>query len=263
MRITFEGGSDHSFRSQLERDVAAELDRLNIAWRYEVSVTLPDGRSIAYLPDFTIDADINNLGLPRWIECKPQQMLYELRDLTGVTRRAGEYFKADVTVDGFTAADIIDRDQHELAKPKRLAELTGESVLVIGGVQGTSSLSILLTETGATFSRSHPFVNQRGAQKAKERAERDARYEAEAAKRLAEYQRERDEKFAREQEQRASNVRHMVEHLSPIAPKFTSACHGCRMTGADGGVYRVPYNDGTERWERVCALCQARARGGA
>lgn len=150
MKITFDGGTDHAFRSALERAVAAELDRLGVSWSYEVAVSLPTGR-VNYLPDFTINVDASHFGLPRWVECKPQQQIYTLRDVTGVTRRAGEYFKADVTVEGLTAAHLVDYDLQELAKPKRLAELSGEPVLVVGGVQGTSSLSALLTEDGVVF----------------------------------------------------------------------------------------------------------------
>lgn len=255
MKITFEGGSDHSFRSQLEREVATEMDCLGIAWRYEVAVTLPGNTSIAYLPDFTIDVDASHLGVPGWIECKPQQMLYTLRDITGVTRRAGEYFKADVTVDGFTAADLLAREQTELAKPKRLAELSGQPVLVIGGVQGTNSLSVLLTETGAVFSRTNPFVNQRGVAKANEQARRAV----ETAERMALWQKERDERTARETALRTGIVTFCVRDLTGMAVRFASACVGCREQGVDGAIYRVPYTDGSERWERVCVPCRSKA----
>lgn len=255
MRITFDGSSDDTFRSHLERQVAGELTRLGVSWRYEVAVSLPGRSFIPYLPDFTIDVDAAHLGIPTWVECKPQQMLYTLRDVTGVTRRAGEYFKADVTVEGITAADFVAQDQAELAKPKRLAELSGQPVLVVGGVQGTNSLSVLLTESSAVFSRTNPFVNQRGVQRAQEQARRAAESEA----RMAVWEKQRQEREARDQTMRDQIVAFAVRNLDGMLPRFASPCLGCRTHGTEGQVYRVPYSDGVERWERICLRCCAKA----
>lgn len=260
MRITFDGSGDSAYRSQLEREVAAELDRLDVAYSYELAVTLPDRPRIPYLPDFTIEADASHLGLPRWIECKPQQMLYTLRDVTGVTRRAGEYFKTDVNVEGLKAQDLMVREMEELAKPKRLAELSGDDVLLVGGVQGTSTLSVLLTPTGAVFSRSHVFVNQRGHERALAKAAREERWRQDAEVRQREYQ----ERVKHEMEQRAGlrlvNAQHFVTRLSPQTPRFASSCYLCEQPGTDGGIYKARYSTGLERWERLCASCESIAR---
>lgn len=251
MRITFDGSSDGTFRSRLEREVSEELTRLQVTFAYERPVELAGGQRVHYLPDFTIDAAPDHLELPLWVECKPQQMLYAVRDALGVTRRAGEYFKTDVTVEDVKATDLLRMEFAELAKPKILAELTGESVLVLGAVQGTSSLSLLMEPDGIRFSRSHPVVNQRGVQKAQEREERDERYRAQAAQ----WQREWQERQAKALEERKTTIRQIVTLYPSQPPRFFSSCFGCGQVGQDGLIYRVLVS-GNTRWVRVCDVCR-------
>lgn len=259
MKITFEGVAPHGFRSQLERDVAAELDRHAVEWRYEVRVILPGGVQPMYLPDFTIDAAPDALRLPAWVECKPQQMLYDLRDTLGVTRRAGEYFEDDVTVEGVDAAAMRAYDIAELWKPKRLAELSGEDILVVGGVARTRTLTATMRPDGVVFSRSHPFANWPGHQKRIEQ-ERQRRYWAEESQRQREqWEAQQQARELAAQAERRRSVAAIVAHFKPIEPRFASGCHGCGRHGSDGGVYRPTFNDGAERWVRICPSCEAAA----
>ena len=85
-----------TFRSHLEVLVAQELDEHGVNWDYERFVTLPNGPQVRYLPDFTINSANPALQLPQWVEAKPQQFLYDLRDLLGVTRRNGERFSGEI-----------------------------------------------------------------------------------------------------------------------------------------------------------------------
>lgn len=260
MRITFDGGDDHDFRSNLERDVARELDAHGVQWRYEVAVTLPDGRPVRrYLPDFTIDEAIHELQLPAWVECKPQQMLYELRDALGVTRRAGEYFQTDVHVEGVDGATMRSRGFDELWKPKALAELTGLAVLIVGGVQGTNKLTVEMRPDEIVFSRTHPFANWRGYLRAIERE----RAQIEHERRMAEWRRqdaERAAKMARERADRATRltdfVRRTVAAHTRYTPRFASTCIRCDAYGDTGGLYRVRLSDLHERWVRICPACE-------
>jgi len=258
MKLTFDGGGDHGYRSDLERRVAEEMTALGVTWRYEVPVRLPGVLDLRYLPDFVIDEAKPDLLLPAWVECKPMQMLYTLRDVLGVTRRVGEYFKDDVSVEGLTSTDLHDRDLGELAKPKRLAELSGLDVLLVGAVQGTNSLSALLTPTGCVLSRQHPLVNQRGLQRQAERDEKHARWERESRERMAAYETERAAKARSESAGRAEVVASWVANLAGATPRFASSCYGCGSTGIDGYIYRVAYMNGTEGWQRVCRPCRAR-----
>lgn len=257
MRFTFDGGGEHGFRSDLERKVSEELTRLEVRWRYEVPVQLPGGIQVMYLPDFVIDEAKPDLALPAWVECKPMQMLYNLRDTLGVTRKVGEYFKDDVTVDGLSSADLHDRDLAELAKPKRLAELTGLDILLVGSVQATTSLSVLLTASGCVLSRRHPFVNQRGVARQRERDEKRAQWAVDRDRLIAEWESERQKRVTQETELRAAHVRQSVRNITGIGPRYSSSCYLCRRNGTDGLIYRVPFTNGTEGWQRVCATCRA------
>lgn len=261
MRITFDGGSEAGgFRSALERKVADELDRHGVAWRYEVPIDTPDGRRMSYLPDFTIDDSRDELQLPAWVECKPQQMLYDLRDALGVTRRAGEFFSTDVHVEGVTPRNLRDMGLAELAKPKTLADATGLGVLVIGTVSGTRTMSALMLPGRITFSRSHPFVNWPGVMAARRREqERLAAQERFATWRRDLERAQRDAELARaERLAKARSAAAQIIHTHRrYTPQFASTCNVCAANhGRDGGLYRVQ-TQFNERWIRVCPLCEA------
>ena len=259
MRITYDSRESDGFRSLLERKVADELDTQGVQWRYEVPVSVPDGRRIPYLPDFVIDEARDELMLPTLVECKPQQMLYDMRDALGVTRRAGEYFVDDVHVEGVTPQKLRDAGLVELAKPKALAQVTGQDVLIVGAVGGTRTLTATMSADAITFSRSHPFVNWRGVVQARERerryAEERERWEAisrDNAIRSAAMEQSRGERLTRAREAAA---RVMATHKR-LAPRFASPCNVCGEDRSDnGGLYRVQ-TEYSERWIRICATCE-------
>jgi hypothetical protein len=242
-----------AFRSHLEVLVAQELDHHGVSWDYERPVSLPSQLPLPYLPDFTIDSASEALELPRWIEVKPQQFLYDLRDLLGVTRRHGDRFSGEVIRGEVTAKDLREMLLQELWKPKRLAELTGESVLVIGTVGGTSSLSVEMCVDSIRFSRSHPFVNWLGVQKAKERERKRLQWEAEAAERQRLWQ-------ERQQLQCQVAARQLQEtlrfrHLGPT--RWARACFGCSafVQAGSGSLRKVLFTDGSHQWRVLCSNC--------
>jgi len=251
MRIVFNESHGYgNFRSKLEADVAAELDRHGVEYSYEQPVDLPNGVRPRYLPDFTIHHADDDLEIPKWIEAKPIDFLYSLRDDLGVTRRAGERFSGTVEVEGVTHETIKGRQIEEMWKPKLLAELTRESVLVVGGVGGQSKLSVTMHPEGVSFSREQPFVNWAGVIRSRERAENQARYAAERA----EWQRLHDVQVQEIQRAATLTVQTILEHPSHGAPRFASSCAGCRSMTDTGSLHRV--NDG---WKVVCAACRQRA----
>lgn len=242
-----------TFRSHLEVLVAQELDEHGVNWDYERFITLPNGSQVRYLPDFTINSANPALQLPQWVEAKPQQFLYDLRDLLGVTRRYGERFFGEIRHENVTAKNLQDLLVQELWKPKRLAELTGESVLVVGTVGGTSSLSIEMFPDSIQFSRQHPFVNWLGIQKAKERERKRLEFEAEAAER---------QRAWREQQElnRQAMVRQLREtlqlkHLGPT--KWNRSCFGCgtSVQAGSGSLRKAEFTDGTSEWRVLCFGC--------
>jgi hypothetical protein len=169
------------FRSSLEHKVALELDAHGASWGYEVPVVFADGTSPYYLPDFTIYEAPSEVRLPRWIEVKPMDFLYDLRDTLGITRRYGPRFSGIAT--DTATAEQVKALESETWKAKMLAEATDEPVLVVGGVGGDSRLSVTMRRYSIDFQRDHPFVNwvghtrrqEREAQRAQWAADRDER----------------------------------------------------------------------------------------
>jgi hypothetical protein len=242
-----------AFRSHLEVLVAQELDQHGIDWDYEKPVILPNGPAVRYLPDFTINSADQAFYLPRWVEAKPQQFLYDLRDVLGVTRRHGERFSGEIQQENVNSKDLQNLLVQELWKPKRLAELTGESVLVVGTVGGTSCLSIEMCADSIRFSRSHPFVNWLGLQKAKERQRKQLQYEIEAA--------ERQRVWKERQELNRQAIKHQVretlqfKHLGPT--KWSKGCFGCNafVQAGTGSLRKVEFTDGSNEWRVLCSNC--------
>jgi hypothetical protein len=242
-----------AFRSHLEVLVARELDEHGVNWDYERPVVLPGGPQVRYLPDFTIDSADLALQLPRWVEAKPQQFLYDLRDALGVTRRHGERFSGEIRHENVTSKDLQNLLIQELWKPKRLAELTGESVLIVGTVGGTSSLSIEMCADSIRFSRQHPFVNWLGLQKAKERELKRLQWEAEAAER----QRAWLEQQELNRQAMARQVRETLrfKHLGPT--NWNRGCFGCNafVQAGTGSLRKVQFTDGSHEWRVLCSNC--------
>jgi hypothetical protein len=259
--IRFDGEDESSrFRSRLENEIAGELDSLDIHYAYELPwVREFDGYSPRYLPDFTIEPSERTaeLEIPRFIEGKPQQFIYDLRDTLGVTRRAGERFIIPVRVENADHRRIKDIGIEELWKPKLLAEVSGEAVLVCGRVGGTSALSVEMRPTEILFSRSHPFVNQVGLRQRLEREENQRYWAAETkrrdAERAAEAAKRATEMAAQRTALRASII---AGTIRSVEPKFASRCSGCGSYGEDGRARLCATTDGGQAWFRLCVKCE-------
>lgn len=249
-----------SFRSRLEAEIAAELDAHEVKWTFEQPVILESGRQIRYLPDFTIHDAPEELELPAWVEGKPQQFLYDLRDTLGVTRRVGEYFTEDVVVEGTDADELTRLHIEELWKPKLLAELSGSAVLVVGGVGGTNKLSVEMRADSIVFSRTHKFVNWRGHQRTIERAAQRAKWAEQAEIRRRQYDAERKEQEEwRSAEQRIFNEAFVAEVQTGdrLRPRFGGPCTICGVYAPTdaAGLYRVH-----DRWVVACNGCERAMR---
>jgi hypothetical protein len=242
-----------AFRSHLEVLVAQELDEHGVNWDYERPVVLPKRPPLPYLPDFTINTASAALELPRWVEAKPQQFLYDLRDILGITRRHGDRFSGEVVREEITAKDLRDMLVQELWKPKRLAELTGESVLVVGTVGGTSCLSVEMCVNSIRFSPQHPFVNWLGVQKAKERERKRLQWEAEAAERQRLWHEQQEQQRRAAARQLQETLR--FKHLGPT--KWNRACFGCGafVQAGAGSLRKVLFTDGNHEWRVLCSSC--------
>lgn len=256
--MTYDSSGQPQFRSRLEQEIANELDAHLVSWGYEMPVVLPDGHSPRYLPDFTIHESPDELQLPAWVEGKPQQFLYDFRDSLGVTRRYGDRFDGEISVDGVDAEAIKAMHIEELWKPKHLAELTGDTVLVVGGVGGTSKLSVEMRPYGVVFSRNHPFVNWPGVQRKLQR-ERDRQRWAEES-RINEIARQR-----REQEYQTTQEKQQEERLAAIrmytcrgSTRYDTRCAGCRnsVAAGTGNLYKIDLIGGGSQWVVLCDDCR-------
>lgn len=260
------------FRSRLEQDIADELDAMGLDWQYEQPVVLPDGTSPRYLPDFLIVGIAEDVRfdpdrpVPRWIEGKPQQFIYDLRDSLGVTRQYGDRFAGRIDVP-ISSDEIKGRHIEELWKPKRLAELTGQTVLVIGGVGGINRLTVEMHAHGVIFDRSNWIANYKGHQQRLERAEARWRREQEAAEWRAYHERQQAERAARAAEQEAERRMERERQLKVIlsfpaagANRYPGACVGCgsHLGAMRGNLRCVALTGGGSRWFVVCTTCEAR-----
>ena len=242
-----------AFRSHLEVLVAQELDEHGVNWDYERPVVLPRGPEVRYLPDFTINSADHALQLPQWVEAKPQQFLYDLRDVLGVTRRHGERFSGEIRHENVTSKNLQDLLVKELWKPKRLAELTGKSVLVVGTVGGTSSLSIEMCADSIRFSRQHPFVNWLGIQKSQERERKRLQWQVETAERQRVWQEQQEQK----RQVMVRQVRETLQfkHFGPT--KWNRGCFGCGtfVQAGNGSLRKAEFTDGSHEWRVLCSSC--------
>lgn len=268
-RISFQARQPAGqFRSGLERDIADALSEQGVEYEYERSVVLPDGKTPYYLPDFTIDRAPPHLSLPRWIEAKPQQFLYDLRDALGVTRRYGERFKGDVAVDGVDAGWLRGRGS-ELWKPKMLAEVTGDCVLVVGGAGGLERLSVEMRPAEIVLSRQHPFVNSTGVKRKRERDERANRWRAEQEAARLRWQQLEDARLAAIERQRAATLRAALPSRLRGPNRYDAHCGGCdvRVCAGMGSLYVIPLGSADATYVVLCDHCRCnvdrRATGAA
>jgi len=242
------------FRSRLEREVAAEMDAHLVEWGYEEPQQHDDGSPIYYLPDFVIHEAAAELELPTYVEAKPQQFIYDLRDTLGVTRQYGDRFSGSITVRDVTGQSLRERQIEELWKPKTLAEIKGAGVLVVGGVGGSSRLSVEMRRDCIIFRRDHPFVNWPAVEKAREREAHRLRYEQE--RRQYEQQREAERQAAEVTHQRNLSIIRGLPKYG--ANKFDSRCAGCAATVATGfgHLHRHADQHGRITWYPLCTPCE-------
>ena len=245
------------FRSQLEVLVASELTACGVDWSYESPVILRDGRRCPYLPDFLINKANADLELPKWIECKPQQFLYDLRDTLDLTRRYGDKFNTPIELEGCNAQELKNLEVQEIWKPKRLAELTGESVLVVGGVGRVQTLTIQMNAESITFSRTNPFVNWKGVEQQKERAARDAQYREQAAQRQAEYEAAAEARKLKQIQRRTNLLLHVRQAKPRGSNRYESQCCDCGATVPEriGSLRSVLFADQSSRFFVLCPKC--------
>jgi hypothetical protein len=241
-------GAKYNHRSGRELDVHVGLVGLGARVCYE----MPTEYSVKYLPDFTwtnefeteqhlaayqawdsaYRADGGQCSDFTWIEVKPQDFLYQLRNTCFSTsnRAIGEHFKGPIScaLDSGYLWDM--RGSHdvfkELAAPKKLAESSGRNVLVISTTTGTSTLSVYLTRNGIVFERNHPLVNSRywANRLTREEKRREQERQAEDARRL--YELERAER-RREQERLVANVKCLIASQDPSRRRVNDWSQQC------------------------------------
>lgn len=233
-----------TFRSALEAKVAEELDgftdiSMKTEWEYERRTPFTKH----YLPDFTIISADESLLLPQWVEVKPSSLLYAVRDHFGVPER----FEGEIHVP-CAAKDLVQANLTEVPKPKRLAEVSGERVLVVSAINRNRTLSLMMLPDRITFSRSHPTVNRKGFLRERERAEQ----EREWRERYEDQQRRR----AEEEERQRSNNLAWARSVSSRPAKFDGVCIVCFQL-REARALRITNHDG--RW---IAFCEAHLNRG-
>lgn len=241
------------FRSQLEARVAQEMDSLGVSWEYEQQVRLPGGKLIPYLPDFSIVASPPELELPDWVECKPLQYLYDLREAMGIDRRYGDKFGSPIAVLGVNSYSLQSLKLIELAKPKRLAELSGKCVLVVGTVGACNTLSVEMGPEKMIFSRNHPFVNQHGIEKAKEKERRIKRAQEEAeSSRLREMQHREALRI-----QNRLIIAKIINQDARGRNKYRGNCAGCQvhLDEREGFLFHACVDGSSKQFYVVCQQC--------
>lgn len=239
-------------RSKLERHVAEFLDELGVGWEYEIPV-VHDGRILRYLPDFKIAAPRGDLRLDtpdrptipqasHWIEVKPQEFIYALRDHLGVPERTSE-----PVVIPIGAVDLKDAGIEELWKPKALAEIVTRQVLVVGAVNRDRTLSVRMNAYGVVFETDHPLVNYRGVLRAQEKARQRERWQREAAERQAQYETQQRQRNA----ERLEVFGQIVRHSHRIVSRYDGSCEWChkRFEAFDLYAYKAT------RWVAICRPC--------
>ena len=235
------------FRSVLEVNVAEQLDALDVGWAYERAVP-----GVRYLPDFLITGRRSDwttdepadpaMDLPAYIEVKPPEALYAVRDAVGL----GERFIGShrYQMGWRDVAEMAD----ELHKPKRLAEHLGCNVLVAHAINRSRTLAVVMHPDGITVTREHPLVNWRSVLAEREREAWRRRMRAEAAERERERQAKAAEYEAERQDRRVRLLRWFRAQPYRVA-MYDGWCHVC---GADMAAADLVIAKHDERWYRCC-----------
>lgn len=240
---------EYVMRSKLEVNMALTLTDFGVEWEYERAT----GFDLHYLPDFKITSLWPNLGLgphrelAAWVEVKPQDMLYAIRDHCKVE----ELFPiGEKRVVRTTAFDLQEAGVEELWKPKRLAELSGHQVLICATANRSHTLSVTATETSLIFDRDHPFVCAKGHARRVER-ERQRRAWRE------QYERERAERDAIDAARAADRLkalRHIATTWRESKARYAGRCDACRdeFLAEHLTLMRGPM---AQQWAPLCGPC--------
>jgi hypothetical protein len=229
------------FRSTLEVNVAIALDDLGINWGYE----MPLDEDIRYLPDFTIHTAHEDFQCPKWIEVKPAELIYAARDYFNVPERFDDDIRLPATLDDFKS---INPDM-ELCKPKYLAELSEQSVLVVYQINKHRSLSIEMRPDCAIFSRSHPLVNWKRVVLDREKEIRRQEWQRQYRQEEIERANRQREEAAADQE-RAAQVARRFSALDHRPARFSGSCCVCRWR-REAEYLRIAKHNGT--WLACCS----------
>jgi len=201
-----------TFRSVTERNVAQELTKLGVRYSYEPEVF----RELRYLPDFRIESTPDpEMGQARWIEVKPAQAIYAVRDHFGLPERFSEPSARRM------AAEDLAEVAPELMKPKALAEHTGDAVLVASAVNRNSTVALVMYEQFIEVTRSYPLVNWQQVVRDRERAERHRRWRLE--------QERRDAERAAENQRIAQHNLGQILRADRIQAKYPGVCCVCQQ----------------------------------
>jgi hypothetical protein len=210
-----------TFDSLIESECARHLDNSNVRWSAQVRT----GASVPYKVDFEILEAAEHWQLPRYIEVKPQPMLYALRAI----HRLPEFFDGEVAV----RADLEElnlRGFKELIKPLRLADEADCEVLIVGEVNCSRKLSAF-AQSGfiLTFTRSQPWVNAQTYYKKLEderrklawRAEQEAREQVRRAEREAQHK-----QFVQDHRSFEERLGSLLSRAKPA--QYGQLCEVCR-----------------------------------
>jgi hypothetical protein len=248
----------YTLRSIAELRVAQALDEHGVEWEYEQPVMHPTkGRPVHYLPDFHILKAPAELGLCEWVEVKPDSLLHQLRDMHGVDEllRDSDPARVRTTAEEMKAAGV-----EELWKPKALAEITEQRVLVVGTVNANRRLSVTMYPSTIVFTKRNPFVNWRGHVQRLEQEAQRAAWQAEYRRREA----ERAAASARadaERAQRLVRIGRWVEYRDPRTARYAGRCICCGVQFAAEDLHLYPNDEG--QWVVLHAQHDAQARRAA
>lgn len=237
------------FRSASEARVAEQLDTLGVQWKYEVPAhealtwmqaphANPPEPIDWYLPDFTILDAPEYLELPLWVEVKPAELLYALRDHVGCSERFEGIHRADIS-----ARTMHDAQLTEIWKPALLAERTQRDVLVVSAINRNRTLSLLMRGEWIELTRSHPAVNHRQLLAEQEREERWQRQQQE-------WERQRVERQAETNKQATQIIEYAKLHGR--AARFNGWCQLCHVNQAASAL--VIFRSADDRWVAICRI---------
>lgn len=233
-----------TYRSVLEVNVAQELARLGIRSRYE---KIPI-RELEYLPDFKID-HLPDAGMApaSWIEVKPPEAIYAVRDHFNLPERFNEAEAFEMTKDDLAQVSP------ELMKPKGLAEMTGEPVLVASAINRNATVALVMFADFVEVTRQHPLVNWKRVLKDRDQAARRAQWEAQEARRRAEVERQRAEWQAQRSNTSAKWIE-MFRASNRIPAKYDGDCVVCqdRVAAQHLVIAKFKASDGKLHWRACC-----------